>query len=129
MVAGNDMGAIFLAPDSIKWTGRSAEVLLYKLNRQGQPIGDGKVVVEEVEFKRFDCTAQTYQELGSAGFDSAGRNIVSLPEAPPEPIRERTMTARLANVVCGQVQLPPGNTVKDRATAKAMAQQALSTMR
>lgn len=129
LVAGNSMGAIFLAPDSAKWSGRVVDVLIYKVLQQGISIGDGKVVVEEVELNRFDCDAQTYQTLGSAGFDASGRNIVSVPEEPAKPILERTMTSRLSSVICGKVQLPPGNTAKDRATAKAMALQALSTMR
>jgi hypothetical protein len=77
LVAGNSIGAIFIAPDSLKWTGRTADVLVYKFLVPGSPIGNGKVVVEEVDLKRFDCDAQTYQDLASAGFDSAGANIVS----------------------------------------------------
>lgn len=125
IVAGNSMGAIFLAPDSIAWTGRSAVALVYTVLQPGRSIGEGKIVVEEVERKRFDCAAQTYQSLGSEGFDEAGQSIVWLPGEAPAPIKDRTMTSRLAKVVCGDVQLPPGNIVTGHVAAKALALQAL----
>jgi len=125
IVAGNSMGAIFLAPDSIAWTGRSAIVLTYTLFQPGRAVG-GKVVTQEVERKRFDCSGQTYQSLGSEGFDADDQSVVWLPAGDVAPIRERTMTSRMAKVVCGEVQLPPGNIVANRTAAKAMAAQAQS---
>jgi hypothetical protein len=122
IVAGNSMGAIFLAPDSIVWTGRSAIVLTYTLFQPGRAV-DGKIVTQEVERKRFDCSAHTYQSLGSEGFDADDRSVVWLPEGEAAAIRERTMTSRMAKVVCGEVQLPPGNTVANRIAAKTMAAQ------
>lgn len=128
LIAGNSKGAVFMAPDSVKWTGRSADVLVYRLFQPAREV-DGKIAIEEVEVQRFDCDAQTYQSLGVAEFDAAGQNIFAMPEEPVQPIRERTMTSRVAGIVCGQVQLPPGNIAKDRAMAKAMAMQALSNLR
>lgn len=128
LLAGNDRGALFVGADSMKRTGQSVEVLIYKVSKEGANIGGGKVVVEDVELKRFDCAANTEQSLGVAGFDAAGRNIVSLPgRDAPTPVREQTMTSLVIAAVCGKVQLPPNNIAKDRATAKVMAAQAIAS--
>lgn len=128
LVAGNNGGAVLIGQDTMVWEGRSAVVLVYRILRPHMDLGNGKLIAEETEVQRFNCDAQTYQSLGASAYDPAGEEVVWTPEEPVKPVKERTMTSRVASVVCGQIKLPAGNIVKDRATAKAMALQALPTL-
>lgn len=129
LVAGNEDGAVLIGLDNMFKEERGAVVLVYRIFQPARVLQGGLTISEEAEVQRFDCGAQTYQSLGSSEYNAAGEEVLWMEEEPVKPVQPGTMTSRVAGVVCGQVKLPPGNIAKDRATAKAMVAQAMSSMR
>lgn len=121
LVAGNASGATFLEPDSIVWTGRTAVVMTYSIFEPPAVLSKGKIVVQGVNRLRFDCTANTRQNLGSEGYDEAGKSLVWLPEEPAEPIAPNSSHYFVAKVVCEKVGLPASNIVQGYVAARALA--------
>lgn len=126
LVAANQSGAVMIGLDSMVKESHGAVVVVYRVFDPARVLEGGLTISEEAEVQRFDCDAQSYQSLGSSQYNSTGEEVLWTEEAPAKPVRERTMTSRVADVVCGKVQLPPGNIAKDRATAKAMVAQSRS---
>jgi len=125
LVAGNEDGAVLIGLDNMIRKGSEAVVLVYRVFEPARALDSGVTISEEAEVQRFDCDAQSYQSLGASEYNAAGEEVLWMEEEPVKPVQPRTMTSRVASVVCGQVKLPPGNIAKDRATAKAMVAQAL----
>ncbi|MDR6627914.1 surface-adhesin E family protein [Caulobacter segnis] len=123
LVATNQMGAVMISLDNMARDSHGAVVLVYRVFDPPRVLEGGPTITEEAEAQRFDCDAQNYQSLGSSQYNAAGEEVLWTEEEPTKPVRERTMTSRVADVVCGKVQLPSGNIAKDRATAKAMVAQ------
>lgn len=127
LVAANQSGAVMIGLDNIVRESHGAVVLVYRVFDPARVLEGGLTIAEEAEVQRFDCDAQSYQSLGSSQYNATGKEVLWTEEEPTKPVRERTMTSRIADVVCGKVQLSLGNIAKDRATAKAMVAQGRST--
>ncbi len=123
LVAANQSGAVMIGLDNIVRESQTAVVLVYRVFDPARVLEGGLTITEEAEVQRFDCNAQSFQSLGSSQYSATGEEVLWTEEEPAKPVRERTMTSRIADVVCGKVQLPPGNIAKDRATAKVMVAQ------
>jgi hypothetical protein len=123
LVAANQSGAVMIGLDNMVKEGQGAAVVVYRVFDPPRILEGGLTITEEAEVQRFDCNSQSYQSLGSSQYNSAGEEVLWTEEEPAKPIRERTMTSRVADVVCGKIQLPQGNIAKDRATAKSMIAQ------
>jgi hypothetical protein len=121
LVAGSRSGATFLEPDSIVWTGNVAVVTTYTVFEPPHAIAEGKIVVQGVNRHRIDCAAHTRQDLGSEGYDEAGKSLVWLPERPAEPIPPNSAYDFVAKVVCEKVELPASNIVQGYVAARALA--------
>lgn len=126
LFAGGASSATFIEPDSIARTDNTAVVMTYTVFEPPHAIAPGKIVVQAVNRHRIDCTAKTRQDLGSEGYDEAGKSLVWLPERPIEPMEPGSMYGFIVQVVCDKVELPATNTVQGHVAARVLAKQALA---
>lgn len=129
LVSGTDSSATFIEPDTIVWTGKTAIVMTYTVFEPPHAIAKGKIVVQAVNRNRIDCEARTRQDLGSEGYDEAGKSLVWLPEEPAKAIAPNTSHDFVARVVCDKVELPPTNVAQGHVAARALALRALAAQR
>ncbi len=93
-------GAIFLDLEHSRRTGDIAEVRLFEV-RGSPPAMPGKVL-QQVELWRLDCVRRTRTTLGAQVFGENGKQVIWLPEEPPEPIVPRTGYESVALAACGE---------------------------
>ena len=129
LFAGGASSATFIEPDSVARTDDTAVVMTYTVFEPPHAIAPGKIVVQAVNRHRIDCAARTRQDLGSEGYDEAGKSLVWLPERPIEAIEPGSMYGFVVQIVCDKLELPATNTVLGHVAARALAKQSLAAHR
>lgn len=128
VVSGGQNSVIFIATDQTVRKGDIAEVVVLDVFDPGLPVGQGRVV-ESVVRRRLDCAARTYQDLGTSGYDDAGKVILTMPQEPARPIPQGSGYDFLARVACDGAEPPQKMLAVGHAAALKLGRELLAAHR
>ena len=128
VVSGGQNSVVFIATDQTVRNGNIADVLVLDIFDPGLPVGQGRVI-ESVVRRRLDCTARTYQDLGTSGYDATGKVILTMPQEPVRPIPEGSGYDFLARVACDGAEPPQKMLAVGHAAALKLGRELLAAHR
>ena len=128
-VAANAKGATFIVVDKTRKTGDVADVWLFNVFDPAVDVPGKKSVSQGLTNETIQCATRIRTEVTVAGYDDAGKKVVDWIPEPKKTIELKTSDSVVAQVVCGEAQLPPESILEGRTAALQFGRDAAKVRR
>lgn len=128
-VAANAKGATFIVVDKTRKTGDVADVWLFNVFDPTIEVPGKKSVSQGLTNQTIQCATRIRTEVTVAGYDDAGKKVVDWIPEPKKTIEPKTSDSVVAQVVCGEAQLPPESIMETRVAAVQFGKDAAKARR